>query len=384
MQLVDVAHDRRQRVGDLQLQADAVLFGRGLASVRSRRAGRRAGRTARCGGWLAASSMRESDSRSSTRRAMRAASSAMISRNCSRAFGSCLAGPRRVSMKPWIEASGVLISWLALATKSERIRSIITCSVCSRSAISTPWPPSPRSTGSMRALNCLARSWVGLKVTLLAAGAGERAGDRRQHARVAQHPDQWHGRRQARSKLRRRGRVGLTHGQRLVDHQDRVGQGLDDRARASAAAPPSVATGGAAAGPARPPAAAADRRTCRRYRPDAAAPGRAAGARSRRRCVSSSRRRARARKAPTTKLTSQASTAATRADHAEGGKPGQRQAGRRAPDQALAQERTIAANWHPASCAGPPRRSRRPSCPSWPSPARSPPARRSSPGPRRG
>ena len=92
----------------------------------------------------------------------------MISRNVSRAFGSWRAGPRSVSMKPWIEASGVLISWLALATKSERIRSIITCSVCSRSAIRAPWPPSPRSTGSIRELNCLARSWLGLNDTLLA------------------------------------------------------------------------------------------------------------------------------------------------------------------------------------------------------------------------
>ena len=47
-------------------------------------------------------------------------------------MASWRAGPRSVSMKPWIEASGVRISWLALATKSERIRSIITCSVCSR------------------------------------------------------------------------------------------------------------------------------------------------------------------------------------------------------------------------------------------------------------
>ena len=59
-------------------------------------------------------------------------------------------------------------------------------------------------------------------------GTGERAGHRRQHAGVAQHPDQWDGR-VRRSEAAPGGRVGLTHGQGLVDHQDRVGQGLDDR-----------------------------------------------------------------------------------------------------------------------------------------------------------
>ena len=83
-------------------------------------------------------------------------------------LASWRAGPRRVSMKPWIEASGVRISWLALATKSDRIRSIISCSVCSRSASKAPRRRSPRSSGSIRAANCLVRSLLGVNETLLA------------------------------------------------------------------------------------------------------------------------------------------------------------------------------------------------------------------------
>ena len=60
------------------------------------------------------------DSKSLINRPMRSACSPMISRNFSRARASSLAGPRRVSMKPANEASGVFNSWLALATKSER------------------------------------------------------------------------------------------------------------------------------------------------------------------------------------------------------------------------------------------------------------------------
>ena len=48
----------------------------------------------------------------------------MICRKWSRAAGSSRAGPRNVSTKPAIEASGVRISWLALAMKSARMRSM--------------------------------------------------------------------------------------------------------------------------------------------------------------------------------------------------------------------------------------------------------------------
>ena len=48
----------------------------------------------------------------------------MICKKWSRAAASFLAGPRSVSTKPEIEASGVLSSWLALAMKSARMRSM--------------------------------------------------------------------------------------------------------------------------------------------------------------------------------------------------------------------------------------------------------------------
>ncbi|MNT31756.1 hypothetical protein D3C72_1676050 [compost metagenome] len=53
------------------------------------------------------SSIRLSDSRSATSRPMRSAWMAMMSRNLSRALGSSLAWPFRVSMKPDREARGV-------------------------------------------------------------------------------------------------------------------------------------------------------------------------------------------------------------------------------------------------------------------------------------
>ena len=78
------------------------------------------------------SSMRDRDIRSSTRRAMRSAWTPMMPRNRSRACSSSRAWPRRVSMKPDREASGVRSSWLALARKSARIRSLRRTSVSSR------------------------------------------------------------------------------------------------------------------------------------------------------------------------------------------------------------------------------------------------------------
>ena len=75
--------------------------------------------------------MRLSDSKSSINRRMRCACACMISRNRPVASGSSRAGPRMVSMKPDSEVSGVLSSWLALATKSARIRSTRTIAVMS-------------------------------------------------------------------------------------------------------------------------------------------------------------------------------------------------------------------------------------------------------------
>ena len=267
----------------------------------------------------------------------------MISRNASRAFGSCLAGPRRVSMKPWIEASGVLISWLALATKSERIRSIITCSVCSRNASSRPWPRSPRSTGSIRALNCFARSWVGLKVTLLAAGPRQRAADRREHARGRAAPAPAAPGGSGAAKLRRAAALACrTTSSRSTT---RIGSGSASMIVASIrrwatirpdwrrSCRPSSATG---------PQQAARQRAFR-HRRAVAAPARAAGSRSRRRWP---RARAGAR-APGTRRRRSSPAMPQRgqaADQPEDREPSQCQASWCAPDETLAQERTILAH----------------------------------------
>ncbi len=101
------------------------------------------------------SSIRDSDIRSSTSRAMREACPCMIARNLSRASASSRAGPRNVSMKPIKVASGVRSSWLALAMKSARIcsarfNSVMSCRVNTATA--------PSGDGwSMRAKR--ARSW---------------------------------------------------------------------------------------------------------------------------------------------------------------------------------------------------------------------------------
>ena len=98
---------------------------RAPASAGRRRPGARWRRDRACvsGRRWALSSMRESDSRSSIRRAMRVACACMMPRKRSRAAGSSRAGPCSVSMKPESAASGVRSSWLALATKSARISS---------------------------------------------------------------------------------------------------------------------------------------------------------------------------------------------------------------------------------------------------------------------
>ncbi len=86
---------------------------------------------------------------------MRLACVSMIARKRSRAGRVIAGGPRNVSTKPSSEASGVRSSWLALATKSTRIRSRFRVAVWSSKTISVS--PSParatctakaRSTGS--------------------------------------------------------------------------------------------------------------------------------------------------------------------------------------------------------------------------------------------
>ena len=79
--------------------------------------------TAACGLTCALNSIRDSESRSSIKRAMRVACARMIPRKRVRAASSLRAGPCSVSMKPDNAASGVRNSWLALATKSARISS---------------------------------------------------------------------------------------------------------------------------------------------------------------------------------------------------------------------------------------------------------------------
>ncbi len=68
---------------------------------------------------------------------MRSPCSRMIARKRSRAPASLRAGPCSVSTKPSSEASGVRSSWLALATKSTRIRSVTRCSLRSSKVSST-------------------------------------------------------------------------------------------------------------------------------------------------------------------------------------------------------------------------------------------------------
>ena len=60
---------------------------------------------------------------------MRSAWSCMIAEESVARGRVVLAGPCRVSMKPAREASGVRSSWLALATKSTRTRSVCRRSV---------------------------------------------------------------------------------------------------------------------------------------------------------------------------------------------------------------------------------------------------------------
>ena len=80
-----------------------------------------ASRTPPVGGRCSFSSMRDSDSRSSTSRVMRPACSRMMPRKRSRASASSRAGPSSVSIKPTRVASGVFSSCPALAMKSARI-----------------------------------------------------------------------------------------------------------------------------------------------------------------------------------------------------------------------------------------------------------------------
>ena len=93
------------------------------------------------GGTCSFSSIRDNDKRSEINRLMRPACACITSKNCSRAFVSLRAGPRRVSIKPIMAAKGVRSSWLALAKKSARIRSDILASVSSKIDTNTYWTP---------------------------------------------------------------------------------------------------------------------------------------------------------------------------------------------------------------------------------------------------
>ena len=74
---------------------------------------------------------------------MRSACSLMTFRKRSRAGASSLAAPCSVSTKPLSEASGVLSSWLALATKSARILARRSCSLRSRNEMRREGPTPP-------------------------------------------------------------------------------------------------------------------------------------------------------------------------------------------------------------------------------------------------
>ncbi len=79
---------------------------------------------------------------------MRSACSLMTLRKRSRACASSFAAPCSVSTKPLSEASGVRSSWLALATKSARMRASRSCSLRSRNEMRSAGPSAPDRDGS--------------------------------------------------------------------------------------------------------------------------------------------------------------------------------------------------------------------------------------------
>ena len=171
---------------------------------------------------------------------MRSACSAMMPRKRSRASASSRAGPRRVSMKPAMPAIGVLSSWLALATKSARMRSARRSAVVSCSTISAS-EPSAAARGRRRAWAMTSSSGgpgqheldgglVGADEVAVGAGLQQRsrsppaaAGWRNAVERSRSAPT-------APSSARGRA-VGAHDAALAVDGDQRIGQAVDDRLR---------------------------------------------------------------------------------------------------------------------------------------------------------
>ena len=172
---------------------------------------------------------------------MRSACSAMMPRKRSRAPASSRAGPRRVSMKPARPAIGVLSSWLALATKSARMRSarrnaVVSCSTTSASEPSAAargrrrrWaimsssggPDSTSSTAVWSGPVKLPSAPVSSSPSIAASSCGL-AERRRQVALGADRPQQG-----------ARREVGAHDAALAVDGDQRIGQAVDDGLRGS-------------------------------------------------------------------------------------------------------------------------------------------------------
>ena len=161
-------------------------------------------------------------------------------------------------MKPVSEASGVRSSWLALARKSARVRSVRRSSVSSRRVSSASRRPLGAVAAAGRAPPDAVLHAAGLVGGLAGDAAEQGLVDRLQHLRVAHRGDQRAGLAAGAEELARRGVgvdqpaagevVGLVAG----DHQHRVLERLEHRGE--------VAPSAAAAPDRSESAAAADRR----------------------------------------------------------------------------------------------------------------------------
>ena len=130
-------------------------------------------------------------------------------------------------MKPRSAVSGVRSSWLALATKSERMRSIISCSVSSRRPISaaawrrrrtgTTRTPKARGGGPGSWIVSCASPWSSSASSTAASSPGSR---RLASIGLAD---------RLMAEQRRRGLVGADHAALAADQQQRIGQRVEQR-----------------------------------------------------------------------------------------------------------------------------------------------------------
>ena len=142
-------------------------------------------------------------------------------------------------MKPMMPAIGVLSSWLALATKSARMRSARRSAVVSCSTISAS-EPSAAARGRRRAWAITSRSGVPDKDEIDGdlVGADEVAVGRRRAAnrsppaaRDGAAPSRGRGRARVGAEQQQRRAVGAHDAALAVDRDQRIGQAVDDRLR---------------------------------------------------------------------------------------------------------------------------------------------------------